>query len=78
MPGGASARVPIADTLPGVLVAPTDYLGSFANNPTYATTHSTYSEASRQSERGWRATAPVGVARNPSGFTGAAADVVAM
>ena len=32
---------PIADTLPGVLVAPTDYLG-LGNNPTFTTTHSTY------------------------------------
>ena len=34
--------VPIPDTLPGVLVAPTDYLG-LGNNPTFTTTHSTYS-----------------------------------
>jgi hypothetical protein len=34
--------VPIADTLPGVLVAPTNYLGTFGNNPTFTTTHSTY------------------------------------
>ena len=34
--------VPLADTLPGVLVAPTNYLGSFGNNPTFTTTHSTY------------------------------------
>jgi hypothetical protein len=34
--------VPIPDTLPGVLVAPSDYLG-FTNSPTFTTTHSTYS-----------------------------------
>ena len=34
--------VPIADTRPGVLVAPPDYLG-FTNNPTFASTHSSYS-----------------------------------
>ena len=34
--------LPIPDTLPGVLVAPRDYLG-FGNNPTFTTTHSTYS-----------------------------------
>ncbi len=32
---------PIPDTLPGVSVAPTNYLG-FGNNPTFTTTHSTY------------------------------------
>jgi hypothetical protein len=34
--------LPIPDTLPGVLVAPADYPG-FTNNPTFTTTHSTYS-----------------------------------
>ena len=32
---------PIPDTQPGVLVAPTDYLG-FGNHPTFSTTHTTY------------------------------------
>jgi hypothetical protein len=30
------------DTLPGVLVAPANYLGPGSNNPTFTTTHSTY------------------------------------
>jgi hypothetical protein len=34
--------VPLPDTLPGVLVVPTDYLGFFTNNPTFTTAHSTY------------------------------------
>ena len=34
--------VPIPDTLPGVLVVPPNYLG-LGNNPTFTTTHSTYS-----------------------------------
>ncbi len=35
--------LPIPDTLPGVLVAPADFLGPGSNNPTFTTTHSTYS-----------------------------------
>jgi hypothetical protein len=35
--------VPVADTLPGVSVTPTDYLGTFGNTPTFTSTHSTYS-----------------------------------
>jgi hypothetical protein len=35
--------VPVPDTLPGVSIAPADYGGFFTNNPTFTTTHSTYS-----------------------------------
>ena len=34
--------VPAPDTLPGVLVAPANYFG-LGNNPSFITTHSTYS-----------------------------------
>ena len=37
----SDAGTPIPDTQPGVLVAPTDYLG-FGNTPTFTTTHTTY------------------------------------
>jgi hypothetical protein len=39
--GNSDQGIPIPDTLPGVLVAPTNYLG-FGITPTFATTHSTY------------------------------------
>jgi hypothetical protein len=34
--------VPVPDTVPGVSIAPADYGGFFTNNPTFTTTHSTY------------------------------------